>query len=195
MTDTCNHSQPGQLGLVNSSQEWTLFLCQGDPNSLHALGCMRIAEEVRGIMDTAPWFVTYPEFHVLVTRPLASLHTDVLQSPQAFPFRIHVLRCPPLGRWLGKRIAVPSGHFGWMLAVPERTWLKPLTLRRAGFRKTDLLIQIWYEAPLYSKIVKRFCSPSQVFTNLFILSSFFSLAIRPHLDRLTEGDLVYSTQL
>lgn len=46
VTDTCGHSQPGQLGLVNSSREWTLFLCQGDPNSLHALGCMRIAEEV-----------------------------------------------------------------------------------------------------------------------------------------------------
>lgn len=100
--------------------------------------------------------------------------TDVLQSHQAFLFRIHVLRCPPLGRWLGKRIAVPSGHFGWMLAIPERTWLKPLTLLRAGFRKTDLLIQSWYEAPLYSKLSRDFAPQvNYLQTNLFILSSFF----------------------
>ena len=28
------------------------------------------------------------------------------------------------GRWLGEGIAVPSWHFGWMLAIAECTWLK-----------------------------------------------------------------------
>lgn len=61
-----------------------------------------------------------------------------------------------------------------MLAIPERTWLKPLTLLRAGFRKTDLLIQSWYEAPLYSKLSRDFAPQvNYLQTNLFILSSFF----------------------